>query len=157
MSLSVYFKKSYFNSLHFYIFYTLLGMWTLRQKEEKVTEDYLPPSCSVNEEDYLALLAWEEVCEKSRNPKQRLFFSWSTEGISPAEIAPKFGIAPTEVSELIRQFKNKLITAYRKLGKSIDSEKLDWADVIKRAVEARKRYDAIVDEFFIGAGENESR
>lgn len=129
----------------------------LQLPEEKATENYLPPSCSLNEEDYLAMLAWEEVCEKSKNPKQRLFFSWSTEGITPAEIAPKFGIDPTEVSELIRQFKNKLITAYRKLGKSIDSEKLDWADVIKRAGEARKRYDAIVDEFFTGAGEYESR
>ena len=48
MSLSVYFKKSYFNSLHFYIFYTLLGMWTLRQKEEKVTDDLLK--------------TWQNVC-----------------------------------------------------------------------------------------------
>lgn len=117
----------------------------------------LPAEYNFDEGDYLAMLAWEDVCESSNNPKQQQFFIWRQEGHKPAEIAQRFGVAEKEVSELIRQFKNKLKTAYKRLDSAISAERLDWAEVIARAKRARKKYDSIVEDFFARSIENENR
>ena len=54
-----------------------------------------------------------------------------------------------EVSEQIRQFKDKLKTAYKTLGEDLDAGNLDWAVIIQRAEEARKKYDMIAEDFVL--------
>lgn len=80
---------------------------------------------TIETQDYLAMLAWEDVCESSKNPRQQQFFTWSLQGAKPREIAQRCGVKSTEVSELIRQFKNKLITAYKRLDDAINTDQLD--------------------------------
>lgn len=116
---------------------------------EKSTEgDGLPSSLALDEEGYLAMLAWEEVCEKSK-PWQRQAFTWHQEGAKPAEIAKNLNRDSKEVSEQIRQFKDKLKTAYKTLGVEQDAGNLDWAVIIQRAEEARKKYDMIAEDFVL--------
>lgn len=116
---------------------------------EKSTEgDGLPSSLALDEEDFLAMLAWEEVCEKSE-PWQRQAFTWHLEGSKPAEIAKGLSRDSKEVSEQIRQFKDKLKTAYKKLGEELDAGNLDWAVIIQRAGEARKKFDMIAEDFVL--------
>ena len=126
-------------------------------KIEQECDIELPAEYNFDEGDYLAMLAWEEVCESSNNPKQQQFFIWRQEGHKPAEIARRFGVEEKEVSELIRQFKNKLKTAYKRLDSVISTEQLDWAEVITRAKRARKKYDAIVEAFSARSIGNETR
>ena len=119
---------------------------------EKSTEgDGLPSSLALDEEAFLAMLAWEEVCEKSK-PWQLQAFAWHLEGDKPAEIAKGLSKDSKEVSEQIRQFKDKLKTAYKKLGEELDAGNLDWAVIIQRAEEARKKYDMIAKDFNYSAG-----
>ena len=117
---------------------------------EKSTEgDGLPSSFALDEEDYLAMLAWEEVCENSKASWQRQAFTWHLEGAKPAEIAKDLNKDSKEVSEQIRQFKDKLKTAYKTLGEELDAGNLDWAVIIQRAEEARKKYDMIAEDFVL--------
>lgn len=126
-------------------------------KIEQGCDIELPAEYHFDEGDYLAMLAWEEVCESSNNPKQQQFFIWRQEGYKPAEIARRFGVEEKEVSELIRQFKDKLKTAYKRLDSAICADQLDWTEVIARAKRARKKYDAIVEAFSARSIENETR
>jgi hypothetical protein len=104
----------------------------------------------------MAMLAWEDACEKSK-PRQRQIFTWNHEGAKPAEIAKMLGMDSRDVSEDIRQFKDKLANAYNALGKALDTKKTDMADIIQRAKQARPKYDAIVNDYLKKSAENENR
>ena len=122
-------------------------------------EDTLSPAeliMDLDEDDYMAMLAWEDACEKS-DPRQRQIFTWNHEGAKPAEIAKILGMDSKDVSEEIRRFKNKLGNAYNTLGKALDTEKIDMADIIQRAKQARPKYDAIVNDYLKKSAENENR
>lgn len=122
-------------------------------------EDTLSPAeliIDLDEDDYMAMLAWEDACEKSK-PRQRQIFTWNHEGAKPAEIAKMLGMDPRDVSEDIRQFKDKLANAYNALGKALDTQKTDMADIIQRAKQARPKYDAIVNDYLKKSAENENR
>ena len=122
-------------------------------------EDTLSPAeliIDLDEDDYMAMLAWEGACEKS-DPRQRQIFTWNHEGAKPAEIAKILGMDAKDVSEEIRRFKNKLGNAYNALGKALDTEKIDMADIIQRAKQARPKYDEIVNDYLKKSAENENR
>jgi len=126
------------------------------QLEDEETLSPLELIMDLNEEDYMAMLAWEDACEKSK-PRQRQIFTWNHEGAKPSEIAKILGMDSKEVSEQIRQFKDKLANAYNALGKTLDAEKIDMADIIQRAKQARPKYDAIVNDYLKKSAENENR
>ena len=103
---------------------------------------------------YMAFLAWETVAEKSPAQQIQCFLWRHNNDKEPAEIAAALGISSLQVSEHIRSFKNKLITAMRNLDETYDPDHTDWKEIKHMADAAKKKYLAIAEEFPIVVAEN---
>ena len=102
---------------------------------------------------YMAFLAWEEVSAKSPAQQVQCFLWRHNNERKPAEIAAVLGISPLQVSEHIRAFKDKLITAMRNLDETYNPDETDWSEIKRKADAAKKKYLKIAEEFPIVAAE----
>ena len=96
---------------------------------------------------YIAYLVLDEVSKKSPACQTQCFLWRTYHGKKPAQIAVALNMEPEQVSEEVRAFKDKLITAARRLGEQWDMDTIDWADLKQKADAAKAKYLKEADDF----------
>ena len=117
-------------------------------EDDSVEPDVIRFSKSDDElwQEYLLFLAFDIATEKSSVEQVHCFVWKHNNKKKPAEIAMVLDISPTEVSENIRAFKNKVKNAFAALGASYE-QTIDWDAVKQKADEARAQYMEIAETF----------
>lgn len=96
---------------------------------------------------YIAYLVLDEVSKKSPARQTQCFLWRVYHKKETAQIAVALNMEPEQVSEEVRAFKDKLITAARRLGEQWDMDTTDWKGLIQEADAAKAKYLKIADNF----------
>ena len=120
---------------------------TVGEETENVIGSEDTPDDQKMWDGYMAFLAWEKVSEKSPAQQVQCFLWRHNNDMKPAEIAKVLGITSLKVSEHVRAFKDKLITAMRNLDETYNPNETDWSEIKRKADAAKKKYLAIAEAF----------